>query len=90
MAGDTPNASVGTGKNTYWSMSTMVFKASTTTAPTAPGRPTGVTANPADSVGDLSWTAPSDGGSPITSYTVTPYVGSIAQPPIDGRELRRR
>ena len=30
----------------------------------------------------LSWTAPpSDGGSPITSYSVTPYIGSTAQTP---------
>jgi hypothetical protein len=28
----------------------------------------------------LSWTAPGNGGSPITSYTVTPYAGSVAQP----------
>ena len=28
----------------------------------------------------MAWTAPSNGGSPITSYTVTPYIGSNAQP----------
>jgi hypothetical protein len=27
----------------------------------------------------VTWTAPADGGSPITLYTVTPYVGAVAQ-----------
>ena len=27
----------------------------------------------------MSWTAPADGGSPITSYTVTPFIGATAQ-----------
>ncbi len=30
---------------------------------------------------DRSWTAPSNGGSQITSYTVTPFIGGVAQPP---------
>ena len=29
----------------------------------------------------MTWTAPDDGGSPITGYTVTPYIGSAAQTP---------
>ncbi len=29
----------------------------------------------------MSWTAPSNGGSPITSYTVTPFIGATAQTP---------
>jgi hypothetical protein len=28
----------------------------------------------------VSWTAPANGGSVITSYTITPYIGTVAQP----------
>ena len=52
----------------------------TPTAPTAPEAPTGVSATAGDSSASVSWTAPANGGSAITSYTVTPYVGSTAQP----------
>jgi hypothetical protein len=61
----------------YWV--DVVF--STTTAASAPAAPTGVTATAGDASATVSWTAPADGGSPITSYTVTPYVGSTAQSP---------
>jgi Domain of unknown function (DUF4082)/Fibronectin type III domain/Bacterial Ig domain len=51
--------------------------------PTAPGAPTGVAAIPASSQAFVSWTAPSNnGGSPIGSYAVTPYIGSTAQTPV--------
>jgi hypothetical protein len=50
-----------------------------TPAAAVPGAPTGVTASPADSSATVSWTAPADGGSPITGYTVTPFIGSAAQ-----------
>jgi sugar lactone lactonase YvrE len=29
----------------------------------------------------LSWQLPSDGGSPVTSFTITPYIGTAAQTP---------
>jgi hypothetical protein len=32
-------------------------------------------------VATVSWSAPNDGGTSITSYTVTPYIGSVAQAP---------
>ncbi|HWX44563.1 MAG TPA: Ig-like domain-containing protein, partial [Solirubrobacteraceae bacterium] len=51
----------------------------TPTAPTAPSAPTGVTATAGNGSATVIWTAPSNGGSPITSYTVTPYVGATAQ-----------
>jgi hypothetical protein len=45
-------------------------------APTVPGAPTNVSATSGDSFASVSWTAPaSDGGSPITSYTVTAFAG---------------
>ena len=38
---------------------------------------------PGDAYGQamVSWIAPPDGGSPITSYTITPFIGSQAQSP---------
>ena len=51
-------------------------------APTAPGTPTGVVATAGNASALVSWTAPSTGGSPLTSYTVTPFVGSTPQTPV--------
>src|SRR5439155_992852 len=46
---------------------------------TAPAAPSNVTAIPGDASATVSWSAPNDGGSPITGYTVTPYIGSTPQ-----------
>ena len=47
---------------------------------TAPGAPTGVTATAGNSQATLTWTAPvSNGGSAITGYVITPYIGASAQ-----------
>ncbi len=46
---------------------------------TAPSSVTGVTATGGNDVATVSWSAPSDGGSPITSYTVTRYLGGVVQ-----------
>jgi hypothetical protein len=52
----------------------------TPSGPTVPGAPTGVTATAGNGSASVSWTAPgSNGGSAITSYTVTPYVGGVPQ-----------
>jgi hypothetical protein len=51
----------------------------------APHPPTGVTAVVGDGYAIVSWSEPPNGGSPITGYVVTPYIGYIAQPswPVD-------
>lgn len=47
-------------------------------AQAAPGAPTGLVGTPGDSLVDLAWSAPaSDGGSPITDYTVEYRVTSV-------------
>ena len=52
----------------------------TPTTGTAPAAPTEVIATAGESGAKVSWAAPSNGGSPITKYTVTPYAGSTAEP----------
>ena len=51
--------------------------------PLAPGAPTAVVARPATSAVQVDWTAPEDDGeSPVTGYTITPYVAGVAQAPV--------
>jgi hypothetical protein len=55
----------------------------TPVAPVPPAAPSGVQAQPASSSARVTWTAPgSDGDSPITGQTVTPYDGGVAQTPM--------
>ncbi len=49
-----------------------------TAAQTAPGAPTGVLAVAGHGDASVSWTAPGDGGSPITGYTVTASPGGAS------------
>ena len=46
--------------------------------------------SPATAAPSVSWTAPDDGGSPITSYTVTPYIGSVAADADDRQRVPAR
>ena len=53
---------------------------SITTPKTAPGAPTIGTATSGNASVSLNWTAPTvTGGSAITGYVVTPYIGGVAQ-----------
>ena len=71
--------------NNYWV--DVVY--SPTSGATAPGAPAGVSATAGNGSAAVSWTAPSSGGSAITSYTVTPYIGSAAQTPVTVSAARR-
>ncbi len=81
-AGTTPNPTFGTGASTTWLTSTVVLQAGVSGPPTVPAAPTAVNATAGNATATVSWTPPSNGNSPLTSYTVTPYIGSTAQTPI--------
>ena len=53
----------------------------TPTAPTTPAAPANVTATAGNQSATVSWAAPANGGSPITGYTITPYLAGVAQTP---------
>jgi hypothetical protein len=62
------------------SVASMVGMSRTLGAPAPPAKPT---ASAGDEQATVSWSAPDDGGSTITKYTVTPYIGSTAGTPKD-------
>ncbi len=53
----------------------------TPTGPTVPAAPTGVSAVAGNAMANVSWTAPANGGSPVMSYTITPFIAGVAQAP---------
>ncbi len=80
-AGGTAAATFASGAATKWLAATVLLRPGSAVA-TAPGTPTQVVASPGNGSATVSWTAPGTGGSPITGYTVTPYLSGVAQPPI--------
>jgi hypothetical protein len=58
--------------NTYSATNYWVDVQFTPGSPSVPGAPSGVSASPAGSQALVSWTDPSNGGSAITSYSITP------------------
>jgi putative nucleotidyltransferase with HDIG domain len=65
------------------SPTSTITRSPTSTGPgkttTVPSAPTGVSALAGDGQVALSWVAPNNGGSPITSYTVVAYVNGVIQ-----------
>jgi Domain of unknown function (DUF1929)/Fibronectin type III domain len=80
-SGATPNPTFGTGAATTWLASTIVLKAGVSGPPTVPAAPSAVDATAQNASANVTWSAPYNGNSPITSYTVTPYIGTVAQTP---------
>jgi alpha-tubulin suppressor-like RCC1 family protein len=69
---------LGDGTSTNRSTATSVTGFGPTTAP---GVPAVGAVKPGNARASVSWTAPgNDGGSPITGYVVTPFIGAVEQP----------
>ncbi len=81
-SGATATATVGTGANTPWALTALLLKPASATPPTAPSAPSPVTATAGSGSATVTWSAPNNGGSLITSYTVTPYAGTTAGTPV--------
>jgi hypothetical protein len=79
-AGTAYTFTVTASNSTGSGLASAASNAVTPTGSTVPAAPTGVTATAGNAKATLSWTAPANGGSTITQYTVTPYVGSEAKP----------
>ncbi|MCU1391669.1 MAG: putative thermolysin family peptidase [Ilumatobacteraceae bacterium] len=66
----------GSGPSAFSTASNAVTPRAQPAAPTA----VTATAGPGAAQAFVSWTAPASNGSAITGYTVTPYIGGVAQP----------
>ncbi|MGO4587250.1 fibronectin type III domain-containing protein, partial [Arthrobacter sp. 2RAF6] len=65
-----------------WMYLDDVALANSPTTATAPAAPAGVGATAGNASATVSWTAPANGGSPITSYAVTPHAGATTLAPV--------
>ena len=61
----------GDARITVLTSAASEWNAGSELVPTAPDAPTGVVATPGSHAATVTWSAPSDGGSAVTSYTVT-------------------
>jgi hypothetical protein len=59
--------------------SSVDLSAGTGVVVTVPAKPAAPVATPKDTAAHLTWSAPGDGGSPITGYRITPYEAGVAQ-----------
>ena len=64
------------------------FQLNYAAAPTVPDAPAAPTGTPGNTTVNLSWAAPANNGSAITDYIVTPFIGAVAQAPIDTLSTR--
>jgi hypothetical protein len=62
-----------------WNMAAVEVLAAHKATTTTPGQVTNVSASAGDGSASLTWSAPASGGSPITSYTITPYIDGAPQ-----------
>jgi hypothetical protein len=69
-------------ENSWMYLDDVAVSTSAPPAPTAPAVPTGVTASAGNASATVTWSVPANGGSPLTRYTVTPYIGAVAQSPL--------